>query len=307
MHTPSCPRCGYDVSGVIGTWTDRCPLRGICSECGFDFQWVDVLRPELLRLGGFAEHAGSPGQAIRWGVRTWLWALRPWVFWRRVELRHAPRVPAMGLWLALSFAPGLALTWLVGVLLWMTYASPGQRADPAALLSPWLELVTPWLDRRWLWWNRWGKPFWHAVTLPLLMCSCFWPLLLWVLGTTRARARVRIEHVVRAGVFGLSWLVPVLLVRVADYLFGLATLTADLLLPGSGMTPRRGSVSDWMAPYWRVWLLLGFVWIQAWWLCAIRYGFGLPRSWVVWSVLSIPVTLALLLTVILVHLQLLWA
>lgn len=40
-----CPRCGYDLHGTIDTWTDACPLTGVCSECGLEFIWSEILCP----------------------------------------------------------------------------------------------------------------------------------------------------------------------------------------------------------------------------------------------------------------------
>ena len=44
----SCPRCGYDLAGVVESWNHAeslsCPLNGTCSECGLGFEWADVFR-----------------------------------------------------------------------------------------------------------------------------------------------------------------------------------------------------------------------------------------------------------------------
>ena len=39
-----CPRCGYDLSGEIATWTEACPVRGLCTECGLEFAWGEGIR-----------------------------------------------------------------------------------------------------------------------------------------------------------------------------------------------------------------------------------------------------------------------
>ncbi|USN99641.1 MAG: hypothetical protein H6810_02985 [Phycisphaeraceae bacterium] len=80
--TPCCPVCGYDQSGLVASWTDQCPLRSPCSECGAEIDWVEVFRPELFEVLQFCEHDGAtfPGACLRTGWR----ALRPGAFWRWV-------------------------------------------------------------------------------------------------------------------------------------------------------------------------------------------------------------------------------
>ena len=45
---PGCPRCGYDLSAATFGWSESCPLGGRCSECGLEFGWRDVLRPDAM-------------------------------------------------------------------------------------------------------------------------------------------------------------------------------------------------------------------------------------------------------------------
>ena len=46
-QTPTCPRCGYDLSGIVASWKDACPLTGICSECVLEFQCRYLLDPRF--------------------------------------------------------------------------------------------------------------------------------------------------------------------------------------------------------------------------------------------------------------------
>ncbi|MCC7390586.1 MAG: hypothetical protein IT431_17690 [Phycisphaerales bacterium] len=106
---PDCPRCGYDQTGAVAAWTDRCPLRGRCPECGIDFRWRDVLRPELDTPRWFVERRWIGRERVIFSrmvraLRTWWWVLLPWRFWGRIKL-HQP----VG-WLGL-------LVWLPAVLL----------------------------------------------------------------------------------------------------------------------------------------------------------------------------------------------
>lgn len=38
-----CPLCQYDLRAYPSTWSDRCPVFGLCPECGRRFRWGKVL------------------------------------------------------------------------------------------------------------------------------------------------------------------------------------------------------------------------------------------------------------------------
>ncbi len=100
MSTPTCPRCGYDLSGHTASWESSCPVEGQCSECGLEFFWREILREDEQANPRHIEHC--PRRAIPLAaIRTLVWCILPWVFWKRVELRHEPRVGRMVLWLVL--------------------------------------------------------------------------------------------------------------------------------------------------------------------------------------------------------------
>ncbi|MCZ6834720.1 MAG: hypothetical protein O7G85_03005, partial [Planctomycetota bacterium] len=59
--------CGYDLRGTMGDWTNACPLRGVCSECGLGFDWADMIgsskRPSVRIANAVANWFGvSPGR-----------------------------------------------------------------------------------------------------------------------------------------------------------------------------------------------------------------------------------------------------
>jgi hypothetical protein len=45
---PACPRCGYDLSAATFGWSESCPLDGRCSECGLEFGWREIFRPDTM-------------------------------------------------------------------------------------------------------------------------------------------------------------------------------------------------------------------------------------------------------------------
>jgi len=83
-----CPRCGYDLRGIVSTWNERCPLQGTCSECGLEFEWVHTFKqsehPWLFEY----QWRRRPLSSF---VRTFGHALRPWRLWREIDLFHPVR------------------------------------------------------------------------------------------------------------------------------------------------------------------------------------------------------------------------
>ena len=67
-----CSRCGYDLTGLVSGWRDRCPLRERCTEWGLDIDWRDqfsiaVLPRWYVESGGgfFRGLWRTPGTMIR--------------------------------------------------------------------------------------------------------------------------------------------------------------------------------------------------------------------------------------------------
>ncbi len=44
VPTAACPHCRYDLGGQVATWTQSCPLEGVCPECGQSFDWREAHR-----------------------------------------------------------------------------------------------------------------------------------------------------------------------------------------------------------------------------------------------------------------------
>ena len=95
-----CSRCGYDLTGLISGWRDRCPLRERCTECGLEIDWRDQFSTTVLPRwyvesgrGFFRGLWRSPGTMIR--------VLIPGHVWSRISLtafaRHGS-YPAMSGW-----------------------------------------------------------------------------------------------------------------------------------------------------------------------------------------------------------------
>ena len=216
MNMPAaCPRCGYDQSGAIASWNHEnspsCPLHGTCSECGLTFRWHDIIHADRLIVRGFIEHARGFWQRWRWAWVTWAWTLWPPVFWGRINMEHTPRSGVILSWPLLWAGPafvGIALAQSGTLAYDMLNARGG--VVPVAPLTDWLELLNPWTE--WIAIYQWGTPrgTWHATKGPPIsflsgvLANAVAMLLLSVAPVTRRLAKVRREHIVRAGVYGLS-------------------------------------------------------------------------------------------------------
>lgn len=86
-HNYPCPRCGYDLSGVVDSWTEQCPVEGVCSECGLKLKWRNLLDPSLAQTSRFFE------SQHRWWLKdvvtTAIKSLRPKRFWRWADMSYA--------------------------------------------------------------------------------------------------------------------------------------------------------------------------------------------------------------------------
>jgi hypothetical protein len=100
-----CPRCGYDLRGLVATWTDSCPLEGVCSECGLDLRWAEVLVPDKFEPRWCVEFAPRRRSILRAAWRTLLRSFRPWSFWGRLRMSLRIRWRRLALYICLLLVP----------------------------------------------------------------------------------------------------------------------------------------------------------------------------------------------------------
>ncbi len=206
-----CPRCAYDLSGPVPTWTESCPVAGICPECGLDCRWTDIFDPLRDVPSWFFEFA--PLRRVPAFPSTLVRAHLPWGFWRDVKLSfpHRPRR------LALFAALVLGVVWAFGIIALFLLSGFAYRS-----LYPiqWVRMSGRWVQR--------GGVFDIGEILPTLGRAAAWPLQVpvgpfggpwaestwfvvaflvitpagfFLLGETLGRAKVRAAHVLRAGVY----------------------------------------------------------------------------------------------------------
>lgn len=289
-HHPFCPRCGYDLSGAVAAWKDSCELVGTCPECGLGYDWADVLRPERMLLPGFVEHAlprGAEGRRwyLRRAVRTWLWTIWPMAFHRRVQLHHRINLARMFAWLpvmcvlmvllgAAAEAMNVAVYyWLPGRSWKVFMEGLGTFVNSASLgMAVYRPGYWYWVGFRGM---GFGLPvyFWAVVAFCALV-----PLLLLAMPETRLRAQVRTVHVLRASIFGMSWLVAGLAIRVCTRIAVLLVSLVERLATGgvTGGGPGRAAIG---LPWWFGWAFGGAVaiWLTAWWWLVISRGLKLEQ------------------------------
>ncbi|MCC6320631.1 MAG: hypothetical protein IT438_04245 [Phycisphaerales bacterium] len=303
--TMGCPRCGYDLSGAAAV---RSGERGVCSECGLEFLWADVLDPSRRRSRWLYDHAVTE----KWWRRPRIWrAIRtlaasaaPWWFWKRVDVHQPVGVGRLLLWLVVLIVP-LHVAWSVSItvirLALLKDAYFGKMPKifgteyELMLVNSWCYQIGELVGSRatglsWRW-----MPADASATIPLGV-SIGVPAMLLILTRSRAAGRggrVRAVHVLRAGIYGMSW-------AVAWYLFWtVRSILTMLSLWWPGLEPPR--LAPWMqiqAVKWgvnhqvfgnpRVWLgAMWVAWLGAWWWFALRRGFMLKRSLGVWILLML--------------------
>ena len=207
-----CPRCGYDVSGVVPTWTTACPLEGRCSECGLSFQWVDIYVPERLFPSWSIEHCRR--RRIRAFFATLKLALQPRRLWSQMPLALPIKLSRLAVFVAaclllthtmeILIAEHLVSRWTI-----MTTVSPmGVRTA----VRNWqvIENIAAWPYLHYL-----GS--WPIVSLvgPLGQFLLLWaflaPMPYLILAQTMRRARSRPAHLARAWAHFLPTMCLVLL------------------------------------------------------------------------------------------------
>lgn len=287
---PACPRCGYDLRGALDAWpcnapqqsppsdqSPRCPLQDTCPECGYTFLWRDLLNPEYQDLRGFYEHARTLGEHIRWGFRTSLWLLFPWVFWGKLKLHHRRK-------------PSRAIT--LGI--WLIVLSLFMRAAVASVVL----LVVPFpVSPPLTWWytvpgyargvfhTTFGDHFlwdtnefscsdpvrWIILHLCLIAFSlAFAALIVWGLPETRRKARLLPAHAWRAAAYVIY---PVGMAAFVRAIFACAEVCIDAAVWSTGNTLRslgnpfsrqlmRDSIEVapalWLIAYWSAAVLRGW-------------------------------------------------
>lgn len=317
-----CPRCGYDLSGAaralgLPTCCDAAPAQVqnepdvhaqpqstaptiICSECGLDTPWIDVLDPARRDIPWLYEHTLRRRIGLRRAWRTLLRSLVPWRFWLAVGLSSRLSVARLLLYLPALIVPlhvirsvaTLARRWLF-VLKVPFFGTADSAYYLAGSFSPPFFEFGPTGSGGWFV----APPSTQYTFVAPLAAGLLMPVLLLILSRTRATARIRHAHILRAGVYGLAWL-PLW------YLLGTLVVVSRAVEEWATSSPLISSSGRWStgfvlnraAP---VAVGLCLAWFAAWWWCVVAIGFRLPRAGRVWAALMTACLLLALLAALL--------
>lgn len=227
--TPICPRCGYDQSGIVDTWTDSCPTEGVCTECGLGFEWATVFEPARFDLPWYVEHGRGVRAWIVRSMKTILRLLSPVHFCRELDMTRRVAPLKLVVW-AVSFIALIHVISSIPIGIRSTFANmPGFSGRPIQIhtarsfvaqygldgvgvivfngiaypfgsIAPYFQPFSPRLAYAWetLLYRRYCRPFAFSVGFTL-----FWLVILVVLPNTREVSKVRIGHLLRAGVLSI--------------------------------------------------------------------------------------------------------
>lgn len=221
--TPHCPRCGYDQSGEVSTWTDRCPTRGTCPECGTRFDWADLFNPSRQDILWLIDHARGLSDARRRTPRTLYRMAWPPAFWRGVPVTARVRPWVLAVWCLILLLALHALTTAANYSahsswLGMWFGAGGGGGAVAwelrgislrlALLDSLFETepsVTGGRTFRMALFTTGGvldfrPPLWAAAAAGV---TGIWICILTVVPVTRRAAALRSAHIARAAILGL--------------------------------------------------------------------------------------------------------
>jgi hypothetical protein len=142
-----------------------------------------------------------------------------------------------------------------------------------------------------------------AATAPLA-AGLIIPAVFLLLPVTRKLAKVRGAHVLRAAIFGMAWILPVLVLR------GVCRVLTEIYYLESathGWTPNAPwerylrnaqSISRFAHEYWALLVLVTMAWVMWWWWLALRRGWRVAEYQRVWWALIVPAWLGAAIAVV---------
>ncbi|MCH8343080.1 MAG: hypothetical protein IH983_03735 [Planctomycetes bacterium] len=281
-----CPRCGYDLRGVIPTWTQQCPLEGTCTECGLQFNWPEVLRPDKFEPQWCVEATRGVRPLLWQAASTFVRSFWPWGFWSALRMSHPSRWGRIAAYLGLMLVLGyVAFAVSHGLLLWGRWYNLSMDPNYSVTTSGWpvfsqaalLPLsdqslgsvrsisgpawpyYTPFEIARYLWLD-----FLLGFAMVLTMHTCC-ALTFSVLPVSRRVCKVRWSHIVRMTVYGYALPLPAVV------------LTTFMVVMNDIASPWTVSMGNLAASAWMALLPLEIIW----WSVATSRFLKMPHGWAV--------------------------
>ncbi|MFG0245133.1 MAG: hypothetical protein ACF8MF_03660 [Phycisphaerales bacterium JB052] len=268
---PICPKCGYDQSGAIATWEDRCPIEDTCPECGLGFAWRDVFDPVRNDRHWYTEHAQSIWGIIARTPGTLMRLVWPWCYWRSVGVEARISLRALSVWLIVL---GLGLHFVISIPYGMgtwhdqarfygslsnLYQNAGIKGLSKVLIDgigwPFVQTHIDYRGPSYIF----EFPMMNTVVarqafsplLPLFGMTLVWALIMLLVPTTRRHARIRAAHVYRAAL--VSVVALLLAFELQRLTIGLDLWTATPPMISNIWARRFGEV---VVPLLGLWVLL---------------------------------------------------
>lgn len=318
MTILTCPRCGYDLQGQVDTWRvplnsqadvvrfengdvhdgevgAKCPLKGTCSECGLAFEWKFVFRPELAGPGWFVETRRVSAVRAFFATALRLIFLLPFFHERtgvKIETpRHWERVVRyVAVCVVAIPAISFLLRQILGVVvLWQLMRKPLSESTYLVLTNTPKDLLHFITTLEFA-----GETNWFFVGA----CSSLgFALMMTVLPYTRAKAKVKMAHVIRAAAYSMTWVaLPTLL----EMLVVSLDCTASLL-PAAPRRPAmtfdlkeflRDIAADFSSGNFRM-LLIGAtaIWCYLYWWQVMRKWWRMEEAGIAYVACAVPVAM----------------
>jgi len=201
-----CPRCGYNLRGIIQTWnqTGACPLTGKCSECGFDFNWKRVFEiPDHPWL--FEYHWRR--NPIRSFFTTLYRSAFPWKFWREIDLFWPVRIWPIVVMIIILLITTLAAL-IGGIIKWRLFNHDVHWVNWRYLMGYPVN-KGPWFSTYYSMTYYLRESFIIAGTIAWAVAV---PFAFGLLPISLSRAKVRKAHLIRVFCYSILIFVPIVFV-----------------------------------------------------------------------------------------------
>lgn len=277
---PQCPRCGYDLGGLVSLWEEAgcCRLEGRCSECGLGFEWGLIFADSEHPWVCDVHHLKKRWRRLFKTIMMTFW---PWRFWREVAMTD--KVSMIRLLAIPLILFGILLGFQVLANEWWSHQSDWLEPNPLV----WIE-VARWgfqmLGSPPTWSSAWNgdvTSIMNGVLLAIVLWCALMVMSFGLLPHSMRQARVAKRHLWRVAVYTYVPLVPYFIIWIfLDLImYGLAKYTGSILF----------------VEFWR-WQMLGcsvvpvigwFIWQLTCWTIACDRYLKLPHSFGIAFLLSV--------------------
>jgi hypothetical protein len=232
-----CPLCLYNLRGLI---EPRCP------ECGYRFEWAELLDPHRRRHPYLFEH--HPKRNIRSFLRTLVGGLRPLKFWNQLNPAQSLSVKRLVIYwlLCSSFLLLAPVVEVMKIAVHAARVNANSRSYPVVIISGYppqqfgssVATAAPMPPSQAFFRQVWQQlPYYPVVYSSCLtvMTILLWPLLtfaaLMIFQASMRKAKIRSAHVLRCVVYSADasiWYVLLVFTALVA-LFVLAALQSHVL------------------------------------------------------------------------------